>query len=107
MSLVGNSGTFYIYAFGLFLNWRRLAMVASLSAIPYVLGMIFVLPDDYPYERYDISKKHKRLQNVSLRLTELFSSAWKTNESFNVICSNFLINHPHQKTFQSWIKLKP
>ena len=70
MSLLLNSGTFYIYAFGLFLNWRQLALVATLSAIPYVLGMIFVIPDDYPYQRYDISsgRKYKRVQNVSLRL---------------------------------------
>ena len=47
MSLLLNSGTFYIYAFGLFLNWRQLALVATLSAIPYVLGMIFVIPDDF------------------------------------------------------------
>ena len=77
MSLLLNFGTFYIYAFGLFLNWRQLALVATLSAIPYVLGMIFVIPDDYPYQRYDISsgRKYKRVQNVSLRLiVTLFSS---------------------------------
>ena len=66
MSLLGNSGTFYIYAFGLFLNWRQLALVASLSAVPYVMGMIFVLPDDFPYQIRDTSgRKHKRFENVS------------------------------------------
>ena len=77
MSLLLNSGTFYIYTFGLFLNWRQLALVATLSAIPYVLGMIFVIPDDYPYQRYDVSsgRKYERVQNVSLRLiVTLFSS---------------------------------
>ena len=69
MSLVGNSGTFYIYAIGLFLNWRQLAMVASLSAIPYVLGMIFALPNDFPYHNYGISRKvQKKFENVSLLL---------------------------------------
>ena len=70
MSLLLNSGTFYIYAFGLFLNWRQLALVAALSAIPYVLGMIFVIPDDYPYQRYDISsgRKYEKVPNVSLGL---------------------------------------
>ena len=73
MSLVGNSGTFYIYAFGLFLNWRQLAMVASLSAIPYVLGMIFVLPDDFPYQNYGIGRRmHKRFEKVSLLLINYF-----------------------------------
>ena len=73
MSLLGNSGTFYIYAFGLFLNWRQLALVASLSAVPYVLGMIFVLPDDFPYQKYGISgRKHKRFENVSLLLIKYF-----------------------------------
>ena len=69
MSLVGNTGTFYIYAFGLFLNWRQLAMVASLSVIPYVLGMIFVLPDDFPYHKYSNNRRlHKKFENVILLL---------------------------------------
>ena len=69
ISLLGNFGTFYIYAFGLFLNWRQLALVASLSTVPYILGMIFVLPDDFPYQKYGFSRrKHKRFGNVSLLL---------------------------------------
>ena len=74
LSLLGNSGTFYIYAFGLFLNWRQLALVASLSAVPYVLGMIFVLPDDFPYQKYVVRRRnHKRFENVSLLLMKKFS----------------------------------
>ena len=65
ISLLGNFGTFYIYAFGLFLNWRQLALVATLSAVPYVLGMIFILPDDFPYERYGKGIIQK-LEHVSL-----------------------------------------
>ena len=69
LSLLGNSGTFYIYAFGLFLNWRQLALVASLSAVPYVLGMIFVLPDDFPYHKYSNNRRlHKKFENVILLL---------------------------------------
>ena len=42
-------------------------MVASLSAVPYVLGMIFVLPDDFAYQKYVVSRRlHKRFENVSL-----------------------------------------
>ena len=82
MSLLGNSGTFYIYAFGLFLNWRQLALVASLSAVPYVLGMIFVLPDDFPYQIRDTSgRKHKRFENVSF--LQIYKISQLTN--FNML----------------------
>ena len=86
MSLLGNSGTFYIYAFGLFLNWRQLALVASLSAVPYVLGMIFVLPDDFPYHICDTSgRKHKRFENVSFLQINKISQLTNFNISFVAI----------------------
>ena len=86
MSLLGNSGTFYIYAFGLFLNWRQLALVASLSAVPYVMGMIFILPDDFPYQICDTSgRKHKRFENVSFLQINKISQLTNFNISFVAI----------------------
>ena len=86
LSLLGNSGTFYIYAFGLFLNWRQLALVASLSAVPYVLGMIFVLPDDFPYQIRDTSgRKHKRFENVSFLQINKISQLTNFNMLFVAI----------------------
>ena len=60
LSLVGNSGTLIIYLFGIFLNWRELAGVCILFAIPYVLGIIVCLPNDFPYWKLSKRKSYTR-----------------------------------------------
>ena len=36
------------YFLGIFVNWRQLAAILLAFAIPYVLGLIMVLPNDMP-----------------------------------------------------------
>ena len=55
---LGNFGTLIIYIIGIFLNWRQLAAVCILCAIPYVLGLILCLPNDFPYQNLSRMKSY-------------------------------------------------
>ena len=47
---------------GIFVNWRQLAAILLTFAIPYVLGLIMVLPNDMPLvppTRKVVGKIHK------------------------------------------------
>ena len=48
LSLVGNAGTLITYTIGIFVNWRQLAFILVLLAVPYVVGLIIFLPNDFP-----------------------------------------------------------
>ena len=58
LALIGNSGTLIIYILGIFLNWRQLAAVCVLFGIPYVLGLIVCLPNDFPYRKMSRGKSY-------------------------------------------------
>ena len=55
---LGNFGTLIIYIIGIFLNWRQLAAVCILCGIPYVLGLILCLPNDFPYQNLSRMKSY-------------------------------------------------
>ena len=44
--LIGNSGTLFTYMMGCFLNWRQLAGLLSLLTVPYIIGIMAVVPKD-------------------------------------------------------------
>ena len=58
MSLIGNFGTLIVYIFGIFLNWRQLAMVCVLCGVPYILGLIVALPNDCPSWNLSSNRKN-------------------------------------------------
>ena len=45
---MGNAGTLITYTIGIFVNWRQLAFILVLLAVPYVVGLIIFLPNDFP-----------------------------------------------------------
>ena len=58
LALIGNSGTLIIYILGIFLNWRQLAGICVLFGVPYVLGLIVCLPNDFPYRKMSREKSY-------------------------------------------------
>ena len=58
LALIGNSGTLIIYILGIFLNWRQLAGICVLFGVPYVLGLIVCLPNDFPYRKMSRRKSY-------------------------------------------------
>ena len=46
LCLVGNAGTLVTYTIGIFVNWRQLAFISLLTSIPYVIGLVTLLPTD-------------------------------------------------------------
>ena len=76
MSLIGNFGTLIVYIFGIFLNWRQLAMVCVLCGVPYILGLIVVLPNDCPSWKLSSNRKS------SLTKTKLIGEESDFTQSF-------------------------
>ena len=76
MSLIGNFGTLIVYIFGIFLNWRQLAMVCVLCGVPYILGLIVVLPNDFPSWKLFSNRKS------SLTKTKLIGEESDFTQSF-------------------------
>ena len=46
LSLLGNGGTLIAYILGVFLEWRMLAAVLTTFGLPYIAGVIFLLPTE-------------------------------------------------------------
>ena len=93
MSLIGNFGTLIVYIFGIFLNWRQLAMVCVLCGVPYILGLIVVLPNDCPSWKLSSNRKSsltktKFIGEDSLTLLNLSGEIWK-----NTSKSYWFVNH--------------
>ena len=76
MSLIGNFGTLIVYIFGIFLNWRQLAMVCVLCGVPYILGLIVVLSNDCPSWKLSSNRKS------SLTKTKLIGEESDFTQSF-------------------------
>ena len=93
LTLIGNFGTLIVYILGIFLNWRQLAGVCVLCGVPYILGLIVCLPNDFP-----CWKLSKRNSNGSK--TKLFGEDSDFAQSFfrdfknilkNLICKSLWI----------------
>ena len=48
LSVLGNLGTLLTYVLGVFLNWRELAMTLMFLSVPYLLGILFFVPETSP-----------------------------------------------------------
>ncbi len=48
LAVVGNFGTLLTYIIGIFVNWRQLAAILLLFSIPYIIGLVALVPNDLP-----------------------------------------------------------
>jgi hypothetical protein len=48
LSVLGNLGTLLTYLLGVFLPWRGLALTLMLISIPYLLGILLLVPETKP-----------------------------------------------------------
>jgi hypothetical protein len=60
LSVVGNAGTLIAYTIGIFVNWRQLAAILVTFAIPYIIGLIVFLPNDYVVHKYPGAKRYRK-----------------------------------------------
>ena len=66
LCLVGNAGTLVTYIIGVFVNWRQLAFISLIISIPYVIGLVIYLPNDFPHrkQKSNINEQKSELKDV-------------------------------------------
>lgn len=67
LSVMGNLGTLLTYVVGIFVNWRQLAVILMFPSLPYIVGLVAVLPDD---SKKCILGRHLRLAKDSMSTTK-------------------------------------
>ena len=78
LCLIGNAGTLLTYGLGVVLDWRQLAGALACLAMPYILGLIFVVPNENDMHTTDIVldgrtiKKCKRTYLIANCLSKTF-----------------------------------
>ena len=72
LSLVGNLGTLITYTCGIFLNWRQLAAVLLTFALPYIFGLVLVLPNDFPRSKEPSKEENGTLAKKTSSTEEQF-----------------------------------
>ena len=66
LCLVGNAGTLVTYTIGVFVNWRQLAFISLIISIPYVIGLVICLPNDFPHrkQKSNLDEQKSELKDV-------------------------------------------
>ena len=49
LSLLGNGGTLVAYILGVFVQWRMLAAILTVICVPYVTGIVMLLPSAFDH----------------------------------------------------------
>ena len=97
LSLVGNAGTLTTYTLGIFLNWRQLAASLLAFALPYIFGLLLVLPNDIPAKKpskkclYITSKGCEKMEK-GLKKAKTSSIETFFDVSDNLLVSTFALN---------------
>ena len=80
LCLIGNAGTLLTYGLGVVLDWRQLAGALACLAMPYILGLIFVVPNendmlhttDIVLDGKTIKKCTRRIHEIAICLSKTF-----------------------------------
>lgn len=81
LCFIGSFGTLLTYGLGVILNWRELAGFLSALTIPYIIGIIFIVPadqdltDNLTTASATTSSERKRSFEVTETKTDLGKSA--------------------------------
>ena len=68
--MIGNAGTLLTYGLGVVLNWRQLAGVLACLAVPYVLGLIFIVPNEEDNIQTDQDGSSTITKNIVVTLSD-------------------------------------
>eukprot|EP00095_Tigriopus_kingsejongensis_P010443 maker-scaffold294_size218657-snap-gene-1.27 protein:Tk10443 transcript:maker-scaffold294_size218657-snap-gene-1.27-mRNA-1 annotation:"sugar transporter 8" len=95
LSVSGYSGTLITYILGVFLDWRQLALASMLFAIPFVMGMIFIVPESPQYH----IMRGQRIKALKIR-SKLYGSvnSWSYLQEQSQNSSTFTTNDEFKGT---------